>query len=401
MFSLKNNKNYFDAIIIISFISILFYKAFNTELSFDEAYTFLNYSYTGDTFNIGIANNHILNSYLISLFSKVSFAEFVIRLPNLIAGIIYGLVVLKMLKDRDFKYLGYAILLTNPYLFDFFAIARGYGLSTLFLFLSSYFYLNGKDEYNLKSFLFIILSTLSYHTTVVFLIVFWIFKLKITIKNLKSIVFLALNSVISLVIFLNIYILFNITRPGKPLYGIDELSIFDLLFGSFGFVALYINKNLFFILFVNILFYIPVFVQTKFNKKQKLLFFISYLSIILIYVIPIFIGRPFPLLRTVLPFFSPVLLLIYESIVIIFKNQKRSFSNKITLIVFLILTSNIIFQIDMTETIDWKDDFSKKQILQLANDSCEYLMPYSELGPVGQYYRLINNEVYLSCFDNK
>lgn len=401
MFGLKNNKNYFDAIIIVSFISILFYKALNTELSFDEAYTFLNYSYTGDIFNIGIANNHILNSYLISLFSKASFSEFVIRLPNLIAGMVYGLVIFKMLKDQDFKYLGYCILLTNPYLFDFFAIARGYGLSTLFLFLSSYLYLNQKDEHNLIPFLFIILSTFSYHTTVVFLIVFWILNLKINVKNLKSIVFLASNAVISFVIFLNIYVLFNITRPGKPLYGIDEISIFDLLSGSFGFASLYINKNIFFIIFVNILFYIPIFVLSKFNKRQKLLFFISYLSIVLIYVIPILVGRPFPLLRSVLPFFSPILLLIYESLVIIFKNQKKSLSNKITLITILVLTSNIIFQIDTRETIDWKDDFSKRQILQLRNNSCEYLMPYSELGPVGQYYRLLNEEIYLNCFNNK
>ena len=37
----------------------------------DEAYTFLNYVYVKDYFNVSIANNHLLNTLLISLTSNL------------------------------------------------------------------------------------------------------------------------------------------------------------------------------------------------------------------------------------------------------------------------------------------------------------------------------------------
>ena len=62
-------------IIFCSLFILIIFKAKNTEITVDEAYSFLNYSYVGDYLNIGIANNHILNSYLMYLFQNIGYSE--------------------------------------------------------------------------------------------------------------------------------------------------------------------------------------------------------------------------------------------------------------------------------------------------------------------------------------
>ena len=53
--------------------------------------------------------------------------------------------------------------------------------------------------------------------------------------------------------------------------------------------------------------------------KYKKILIISYSSIILMFLIPLFLGKPFPLLRTVLPFIPPFLILITEVFTILKK----------------------------------------------------------------------------------
>ena len=52
---LKNNQRYvISTLIFIGFSTFIFYKAFITEITVDEAYSFLNYSYVENVLNIGI-----------------------------------------------------------------------------------------------------------------------------------------------------------------------------------------------------------------------------------------------------------------------------------------------------------------------------------------------------------
>ena len=99
---LKNNQRYvISTLIFIGFSTFIFYKAFITEITVDEAYSFLNYSYVENVLNIGIANNHLLNSYLVTLFQNFGYSEIFLRLPNVIFGWIYiALVINVSLKSK-------------------------------------------------------------------------------------------------------------------------------------------------------------------------------------------------------------------------------------------------------------------------------------------------------------
>ncbi len=80
------------------------------------------------------ANNHLLNTWAwqqtVSLFGV---SEWAIRLPNLLAHALYllcSLAIVRMVKPGFWIGLaGFAFINFNPYLLEFFSLARGYGLS--------------------------------------------------------------------------------------------------------------------------------------------------------------------------------------------------------------------------------------------------------------------------------
>ncbi len=88
-------------------------------------------------------NNHILNTLLIKFFVSIFGAHsLIIRLPNILAFILYFTVAVIWLKklntNKLFVFFGIVVLTCNPYMLDFFALARGYALSISFMFSSMY-----------------------------------------------------------------------------------------------------------------------------------------------------------------------------------------------------------------------------------------------------------------------
>lgn len=109
----------------------------------DEVATFFHYIEVGDIWSdtaVLDANNHLLNSYL-SRFSYLLFGEnfFFLRLPNILAFFIYFWSVVHLLKGLNHR-LNYLIALvalnTVPFVFEYFALTRGYGLGLAFFTLS-------------------------------------------------------------------------------------------------------------------------------------------------------------------------------------------------------------------------------------------------------------------------
>lgn len=89
------------------------------------------------------ANNHILNSLLVKLFTLGGLHKVLVRLPNLLAGALFLFFACRLVheeeKRRAWRVAGLALLAFNPYLLEFFGLARGYGLSLAFLMGSLYF----------------------------------------------------------------------------------------------------------------------------------------------------------------------------------------------------------------------------------------------------------------------
>lgn len=136
--------------------SYILYRAFSLDITYDEAWSIdiyiplqyaelLNYDYPN-------ANNHLLNSLLIKyFFSFGNESDFIARLPNVLAGIVYILFAYKIAQDffSKNKFFLFVLLLFNPFLLDFFSLARGYGLSFAFLLGSVYFLLKYTQKANI------------------------------------------------------------------------------------------------------------------------------------------------------------------------------------------------------------------------------------------------------------
>jgi len=90
-----------------------------------------------------IANNHVLNTILIkALFSLGISSLAIVRFPNVLSFILYLYWGYKISfgKLSSFAGLGcFALLICNPFLLDFFGLARGYGLSLGFMMGALYF----------------------------------------------------------------------------------------------------------------------------------------------------------------------------------------------------------------------------------------------------------------------
>ncbi|NUO03460.1 MAG: hypothetical protein HUU01_22840 [Saprospiraceae bacterium] len=90
-------------------------------------------------------NNHTLNTWLMGICSTLfGDRELSLRLPNVLAFLVFSTFVFLLLKGAKsslFALLGAILMVVNPFLLDFFSIARGYGLSLGFMAASLYFFL--------------------------------------------------------------------------------------------------------------------------------------------------------------------------------------------------------------------------------------------------------------------
>lgn len=127
-----------------AFFAYVVLRAHRLSLTWDEAHTFFEYvrnpTWLPDGYNYMSANNHLLNTWLMKcsvfLFGE---SEFALRLPNVLAGGFYFFAVAALaqkLAEKKWQVLLVFILLSaNPFVLDFFSVARGYGISIALLML--------------------------------------------------------------------------------------------------------------------------------------------------------------------------------------------------------------------------------------------------------------------------
>ncbi len=150
------------------FLTYLLLRITKIPITHDEAGTILNFSrqplWDILTYKDPIPNNHILNTLFIKWSTAVfGLAEWACRWPNFIAGFLYigsGFLLLRHLAGKhSFKSLaGIIVLLGNPYLLEFFGLARGYGLSVGLMMTSLYFVIRGKEKDQLYCLVFAALA---------------------------------------------------------------------------------------------------------------------------------------------------------------------------------------------------------------------------------------------------
>jgi hypothetical protein len=96
------------------------------------------------SFKKPFTNSHILNTLLMKWSGSVfGHSELALRLPNVLSILPYmyfGFLLLQELKNKWLVIPGFIMLVANPFLLDFFSLARGYALAISFIISSVYFY---------------------------------------------------------------------------------------------------------------------------------------------------------------------------------------------------------------------------------------------------------------------
>lgn len=105
-----------------------------------------------------LSQDHMLNTLLMRVFSDVlNPSGFYLRIPNLIGHLLfmgYSYLILKKTINPNILLAGFIILNLNPYMLDFFSIARGYGLSAGLMMASIYYVLKYAQSSKLKDLIF-------------------------------------------------------------------------------------------------------------------------------------------------------------------------------------------------------------------------------------------------------
>lgn len=134
-----------ELLVLLAFgLSILnIVKAVNFPLTHDEALSFSIFN--GQPFWESTANNHHLNTLMMRV--SASFfgnSEWALRLPNILAHQLYLLfsIILSLRFSKPISQIsGFVLLNFNLFSFDFFSLARGYGLGLGFTLISLYLFL--------------------------------------------------------------------------------------------------------------------------------------------------------------------------------------------------------------------------------------------------------------------
>ncbi len=157
----------------LSLVALNVARIINVPVTHDEALTFIDYinRSVADIANSTrpSANNHILNTLLAKFFTGVfNDSQFFLRLDALLAQLAYllftFLISRRVFENKWLVLLAFLLFNLNPFLFDFWGLCRGYGLSLAFMMGSIYYllrYMSGSKGYLPLSFLFAIAAIYS------------------------------------------------------------------------------------------------------------------------------------------------------------------------------------------------------------------------------------------------
>ncbi len=408
------------------FLAYVLYRAFSLSITYDEAWTigsFVPLNLKDILFcNPCDANNQLLNTLLIKLFMlNGTRSLFIARLPNVLAFVIYTLFAAKI-SIRNFKRLTgiclFVLLLANPFLLDFFSIARGYGLALAFMMASVYYLTGFIRTLNIRScnysLLFGCLAVLSnftllnYLLAVIFLILFITNAKTGFHANFRKV--LLWNIVFSLGIgLLCITPLYKLLQNHSLYYGGNN-GVFQDSFVSLTAFSMYHPYNSVMAILVTItmilLFAIAVFISFK-GAKRKFMILMNEkkLILILLLIIPIsanlfehyLFGTLYLIDRTAL-FYIPLFVIAFAALV----NDPEPSKAKVMLIpIFILLTIfasvNLFCNANFHKTISWEFDSHTKDILSLIDkegqrqnktEMIDFAWPFES----GAHYYIDNNE---------
>ncbi|WP_197456830.1 hypothetical protein [Cephaloticoccus primus] len=146
-------------VIGLTFFSYALVRAIKVGVTYDEVVTlqeFVPQSLHSILFKASpIANNHMLNTVVIKfLFLSGNESLFWARVPGLVSLLMYIYFSYRLLLNRLPHVYGvgcFALLICNPFMLEFFSLARGYGMSFAFMMGALYFASQNIEDFSVSS----------------------------------------------------------------------------------------------------------------------------------------------------------------------------------------------------------------------------------------------------------
>lgn len=371
------------------------------------------------------ANNHLLNTFLMQLSIGVfGTSELTLRLPNVFGHLIYLFFSILLVRRYSSNFwiglAGFCLLNLNPFLIEFFSLARGYGLGVGWMMMSIYFLIRWVESEKLKlgmycyvgAFLavlsnFIFLNYWASATSVFgfFMLEKYFFQRKEESKNsfLKS---------IGLPIFASLMLFFLIKNPiqflqskGEFVFGAESLteSFVGMVKASVMSQG-YLNPNttsvfvlislclLGFSTFLGVFY----FFKNKNNTFSKIhftgvsLMVLMMLAMIVQYYlldVKYLVGRKSTML---FPFFG---LGVYLFLELLFREKSKKWTIGFAILIFIFSLNHFYRTFDLKETVEWDYDAYTKDMIQYLDGKLEAeeeieLGVYWIYGPASEFYQM-------------
>ena len=367
---------------------IVGFRAVYLSFTIDESITYSILQ--GDLTYLMTANHHILNTFLMKISGGLfGESELALRLPNVILCLVYVLFVYRFLRLEKSGWaalLGVTILLLNPFLIDFFSLARGYGLSVGFM-MGSLYYLLRKNlaEQNFAFYmndviltivfailaLFSNLSTINFFIAVLLiLIVQYILlhrRLSFNIKNHLQFSAVVILALIALYLAMDRLLMLN---EAKQLYfGVDSLS--DMLATLYVNVLYHFNNFTILSIFIGIVFVLAalvIAVTKKFDSQLFKLYIILVLLISATVTQHYFFDAKYPAERTAIyfvPVFGVFVYRLFSELYQLSNNKPSRWlvrSGLVTIILMTVINFSQWSRTSFTNTSVWKFDMHTKEV---------------------------------------
>ncbi len=370
------------------------------------------------------ANNHLLNTFLMQVStSAFGVSEWTLRLPNLLGHLIY--LIFSILLVRRYSnnlwigIAGFCLLNLNPFLMEFFSLARGYGLGVGWMMMSIYFLFRWVESGKLSlgmycyggAFLAVLSNFifLNYWASATAIFIFFILEKQFFVKNEKP----KSNFLqsIGLPVLFSFTLFFLIKNPiqflqskGEFVYGAEGLaeSFVGMIRASLMSQG-YFNPNTTTIfvfislclLSFSIFFGVSYFFKKRNNSFSKIHFAGISLMVLMVlamvvqyYLLEVkyLIGRKSTML---IPFFG---LSVYLFLASLFREKSKSWTIGFALLITVFSFNHFYRTFDLKETVEWDYDAYTKDMIQYLEENLEEnqeidLGVFWIYGPASEFYK--------------
>lgn len=234
-FKVKSFEDLLSILVGVGVFGIIVFRAYSFDITYDEAYTYLNTGRIQDVWQIylfRIANTHLLNSLLMTISTLFfPYNDFAIRLPMVLISAMYISLSISISKKYQNRLIVLGLLLLFYYVIQYMALARGYGMSATFI-LAVIFVYKEKEQFQSYylwiAYLFLLAIYSSYVALVPFVVYMTYLYLVEFKRRIPSISTKNKRWIIGLTV-LAIHGFLSVTGEGKPMPTTDKHTFIEAI----------------------------------------------------------------------------------------------------------------------------------------------------------------------------